>query len=440
MASKNIDQLAAASTLSDTDKVVVAQGDAVLKRGTLAQLRTWMNVLPRLATRTPLKAVDTTLTTEALLLEAGREGLFQWRAGDFSTQIAADTSETNYVKADAVASSSGAWVRAATQLFAPNATPVSRSTAQTLWAPEKWPSVDGSLYNGVIGQNVRRSGGFGTYGLSLLKLTVSAAVPAGQFDVVKTGWLTTQNLTGGNGFGSWFGANSPSSALGQTFTGGGVIGAEFNAGNRWGDPGLSLDYGTRFYVGAQLVPDVIPAEDGETASIFPGSFAYAIGQSVHGHKWWVGGLIRPDAIMPGGWGNVFHGGTTALLAPLGALNVRGFYNRGIDLVDGTFVNSTAINLGNGQFIRFGGGSVVGGTTSIALSLPAGGGSFGHLYVNNFGTFCARWSWNGTNATIGFLGATDVARQTVSGSRGGNAALQSLLTALANFGLITDTTT
>ena len=40
MASKNIDQLAAASTLSDTDKVVVAQGDAVLKRGTLAQFRT----------------------------------------------------------------------------------------------------------------------------------------------------------------------------------------------------------------------------------------------------------------------------------------------------------------------------------------------------------------------------------------------------------------
>lgn len=39
MVSKNIDQLAAASTLSDTDKVVVAQGDAVLKRGTLAQMR-----------------------------------------------------------------------------------------------------------------------------------------------------------------------------------------------------------------------------------------------------------------------------------------------------------------------------------------------------------------------------------------------------------------
>ena len=42
--------------------------------------------------------------------------------------------------------------------------------------------------------------------------------------------------------------------------------------------------------------------------------------------------------------------------------------------------------------------------------------------------------------LGFHGATAVARQTVTGSRGGNAALASLLTALANLGLITDGTT
>lgn len=38
---------------------------------------------------------------------------------------------------------------------------------------------------------------------------------------------------------------------------------------------------------------------------------------------------------------------------------------------------------------------------------------------------------------GFLGAAAVARQVVTGSRGGNAALASLLAALASFGLITD---
>jgi hypothetical protein len=41
--------------------------------------------------------------------------------------------------------------------------------------------------------------------------------------------------------------------------------------------------------------------------------------------------------------------------------------------------------------------------------------------------------------VGFLGATPVARPTVSGSRGANAALASLLTALSNLGLITNST-
>lgn len=39
--------------------------------------------------------------------------------------------------------------------------------------------------------------------------------------------------------------------------------------------------------------------------------------------------------------------------------------------------------------------------------------------------------------LGFYGTTATAKQTVSGSRGGNAALASLLTALAAYGLITD---
>jgi len=41
--------------------------------------------------------------------------------------------------------------------------------------------------------------------------------------------------------------------------------------------------------------------------------------------------------------------------------------------------------------------------------------------------------------VGFFNATAVGKQTVSGSRGGNAALADLLTKLANYGLITDST-
>lgn len=48
--------------------------------------------------------------------------------------------------------------------------------------------------------------------------------------------------------------------------------------------------------------------------------------------------------------------------------------------------------------------------------------------------------SGASPTIGFLGASRTTRPAVTGSRGGNAALASLLTALATLGLITDSTT
>ncbi|MDX0759814.1 hypothetical protein GOD62_28270 [Sinorhizobium medicae] len=63
------------------------------------------------ATRPALKAIDTTTHTSAFLREAGREGQFVWKSGDYSSQIAADTQEGIYIKADAVAATVGAWVR-----------------------------------------------------------------------------------------------------------------------------------------------------------------------------------------------------------------------------------------------------------------------------------------------------------------------------------------
>jgi hypothetical protein len=46
----------------------------------------------------------------------------------------------------------------------------------------------------------------------------------------------------------------------------------------------------------------------------------------------------------------------------------------------------------------------------------------------------------TNGNLAFRNSAPIAKPTVTGSRGGNAALASLLTALANQGLITDSTT
>jgi hypothetical protein len=67
--------------------------------------------LPTVGSRTALKALNTATITTAVLTEAGREGTFNFRSGDYSALVAADTQEGVFVKATAVASSSGAWVR-----------------------------------------------------------------------------------------------------------------------------------------------------------------------------------------------------------------------------------------------------------------------------------------------------------------------------------------
>lgn len=51
--------------------------------------------------------------------------------------------------------------------------------------------------------------------------------------------------------------------------------------------------------------------------------------------------------------------------------------------------------------------------------------------------CIKWEASGTAPMLGFFGTNPVVKPTVTGSRGGNAALASLLTALAGEGLIVD---
>jgi hypothetical protein len=48
--------------------------------------------------------------------------------------------------------------------------------------------------------------------------------------------------------------------------------------------------------------------------------------------------------------------------------------------------------------------------------------------------------SGASMTVGFFGGTPVVKPTVSGAKGSNAALGSLLTQLASLGLITDSST
>ena len=97
-----------------------AAADTFLKRNTgntaydalpAVDVRDALDVAPYVATRTALKALDTTKDTACILTEAGREGVFIWRTGNFASLVTADAAEGIYVKATAIASSAGAWVR-----------------------------------------------------------------------------------------------------------------------------------------------------------------------------------------------------------------------------------------------------------------------------------------------------------------------------------------
>lgn len=85
----------------------------------------------------------------------------------------------------------------------------------------------------------------------------------------------------------------------------------------------------------------------------------------------------------------------------------------------------------------------GGSIIIQAGLGGGAGVDGEvsLGVQSLGTgVTVSTASIGGAIALGFFGGTPAAKPTVTGSRGGNAALASLLTALATLGLITNNTT
>lgn len=100
------------ATKVPTQQSVKAYVDAGPSTAALqATMRDRIDTAPYVATRTALKALDTTKDTVAILTEAGREGVFVWRAGNYATQVTADANEALYLKADAIATTAGAWQR-----------------------------------------------------------------------------------------------------------------------------------------------------------------------------------------------------------------------------------------------------------------------------------------------------------------------------------------
>lgn len=74
-----------------------------------------------------------------------------------------------------------------------------------------------------------------------------------------------------------------------------------------------------------------------------------------------------------------------------------------------------------------------------LHLFAGGINFKAANGVTAGNINTSGNWT-IGGNVGFNGTAPIAKPTITGSRGGNAALASLLTALANYGLITDSST
>ena len=117
-------------------------------------------------------------------------------------------------------------------------------------------------------------------------------------------------------------------------------------------------------------------------------------------------------------------GATKMLVD-GAIVMRGDEIAG---EDSTTPTSLFLRGGNSTDAGIGGGVDLDGGTSA-------GGADGPIRI---GTFNASAVTIGNAASdLGFHGAAAVAKQTVTGSRGGNAALASLLTALDALGIIVD---
>jgi hypothetical protein len=98
-------------------------------------------------------------------------------------------------------------------------------------------------------------------------------------------------------------------------------------------------------------------------------------------------------------------------------------------------------------VRAGGTSAAaaaGGALRLQAGRPGSGGAAGEVSIEgnrDDSTFdvAFRASTSGSAPTLAFYNTAPIAKPTVTGAKGGNAALTSLITALANLGLITDST-
>lgn len=210
----------------------------------------------------------------------------------------------------------------------------------------------GSVARGLGYLYGKRTGGAGQYGNLLVESLVTAGIVPGEFDVSFTSWISATNMTGAGSFiyGAWTGANTPFRT--QTYTGGGVVGQEINVGNRWGDLGFQADLGgTRYTVGLQVVPDVIPSTDTQSTTVTMSSGTPGV------VNWTAHGLVANTPVYFGGSGTLpvaLTAGTTyyVMAAGLGANSFQVSATRGggaINFAQASSGTITALSSHAGSF-------------------------------------------------------------------------------------------
>lgn len=102
------------TTMQAINFVVGTPGEAgkeILSLSAADDVRSFLAAPSYVGSRASLKNIDTSKEKTAILSEDGREGLFNWREGDFSSAVSLDAFEGIFVASNSVPSSSGAWVR-----------------------------------------------------------------------------------------------------------------------------------------------------------------------------------------------------------------------------------------------------------------------------------------------------------------------------------------
>jgi hypothetical protein len=172
-----------------------------------------------------------------------------------------------------------------------------------------------------------------------------------------------------------------------------------------------------------------------------------------------GGITAPTNIADGDvtmqrafvLGSARFGGSTVPVATVditGTLAATG----DVSLTGGRTIHAGTADGADNSYIYLVGGGAFGSTRGAhvlvvgnefgsgldgLLQLSAGNVANGSILLQTTGVD----RYKITNAgAMGWFAATPVVKQTVTGSRGGNAALASLLTAFANYGLVTDSST